>query len=196
MEDGTDFAQQTPTVNVIDDTFITEVMRLICYNQPIYDDDCVELDEYAGLTLGVIDNNNIMTTVLTNVRPMYGQASILIVHNDSESMTVNVCGDVITSGINLYSTPVATVGLEETFYSTPEDGGAVEVCVVVYMPDIDCPICFPFNVSLSTRDFSAGLPRHKYLYSFSLHQHRGSLGLCCSCANNCSVQCMPEKELH
>ena len=60
-------------------------------------------------------------------------------------------------------TPVATVGLEETFYSTPEDGGAVEVCVVVHMPDIDCPICFPFNVLLSTRDFSAGLPRHTLL---------------------------------
>ena len=64
-------------------------------------------------------------------------------------------------GSNLVSnnafTPVAVVGLEETFYSTPEDGGAVEVCVVVHLPDIDCPIKFPFTVLLFTRDFSAGI---------------------------------------
>ena len=52
---------------------------------------------------------------------------------------------------------MAVVGLEQTFYSTREDGGAVEVCVVVYIPDIDCPIKFPFTVLLSTRDFSAGI---------------------------------------
>ena len=84
MADGTDFAQQTPAVNVIDDTFITEFMRLICYNQPIYEDNCLELDEYAGLTLGVIDNDNVLTTVLTEIKSMYDQASILIVDNDSE----------------------------------------------------------------------------------------------------------------
>ena len=52
---------------------------------------------------------------------------------------------------------MAVVGLEQTFYSTPEDGGSVEVCVVVYMPDSDCPIKFPFTVLLSTEDFSAGI---------------------------------------
>ena len=84
MADGTDFSQQTPAVNVIDDTFITAVMRVICYNQPIYEDMHVEPDKYAGLTLGVIDNNNLLTTVLTEVKSMYDQASILIVDNDSE----------------------------------------------------------------------------------------------------------------
>ena len=84
MADGTDYAQQTPATNVIDDTFITQDMRVLCYNQPIYDDNCLELDEYAGLTLGVVDNNNILTTVVTEVKPMYDQASILIVDNDSE----------------------------------------------------------------------------------------------------------------
>ena len=84
MADGTDFAQQTPPVNVIDDTFIIQEMRLICYNQPIYEDMRLEPNEYAGLTLGVIDNNNILTTVLTEVKSMYDQASILIVDNDSE----------------------------------------------------------------------------------------------------------------
>ena len=52
---------------------------------------------------------------------------------------------------------MAVVGLEQTFYSTREDGGSVEVCVVVYIPGIDCPIKFPFTVLLSTRDFSAGI---------------------------------------
>ena len=52
---------------------------------------------------------------------------------------------------------MAVVGLEQTFYSTPEDGGAVEVCVVVHLPNIDCPIKFPFTVLLFTRDFSAGI---------------------------------------
>ena len=84
MADGTDYAQQTLADNVIDDTFITELMGLICYNQPIYEDMHVELDEFAGLTLGVIDNNNYLTTVLTEVKSMYDQASILIVDNDSE----------------------------------------------------------------------------------------------------------------
>ena len=84
MADGTDYAQQTLADNVIDNIPITAEMRLICYNQPIYDDVRLELDEYAGLTLGVVDNNNILTTVVTEVKPMYDQASILIVDNDSE----------------------------------------------------------------------------------------------------------------
>ena len=37
-----------------------------------------------------------------------------------------------------------------------EDAGFIELCAVVYSPIIDCPIEFPFNVSLSTRDDTAG----------------------------------------
>ena len=51
---------------------------------------------------------------------------------------------------------MAVVGLEQTFYSTPEDGGSVEVCAIVHVPHINCPIKFPFTVLLSTEDFSAG----------------------------------------
>ena len=80
MAEGTDFAQQTRAMNVIDRINITEERRVICYNQSIYDDPCLEPDEYAGLTLGVIDQ----TTVKTIVEPMYDQAAILIVDNDSE----------------------------------------------------------------------------------------------------------------
>ena len=85
MAEGTDFAQQTRAVNVIDDIVISEISRIICYNQSIYDDDFLEPDEYAGLTLGVIDMNDFdQTTSLTIVEPMYDQAAILIVDNDGE----------------------------------------------------------------------------------------------------------------
>ena len=82
MSDQTDYAQQTEEVNTIADTVIREEMRIVCYNQSIYEDFRVELDEYAGISLGIRDNSQ--TTALTNVDPMYDQASILIVDNDSE----------------------------------------------------------------------------------------------------------------
>ena len=85
MAEGTDFAQQTRAVNVIDGIIITEERRIICYNQPIYDDPCLEPDEYAGLTLGVIDEDDEdRTTVVTEVESLCDQAAILIVDNDSE----------------------------------------------------------------------------------------------------------------
>ena len=51
---------------------------------------------------------------------------------------------------------VAVVGLERAFYSVREDVGVVEVCAIVYSPTINCPIAFPFNVHLFTRDSTAG----------------------------------------
>ena len=48
------------------------------------------------------------------------------------------------------------MGLEKTFYSVSEDDGMLEVCANVTSPDIGCPIQFPFQVSLSTTDGSAG----------------------------------------
>ena len=48
------------------------------------------------------------------------------------------------------------MGLEETFYKVSETDGVVVVCVVVYEPDISCPIEFPFDVRLFTTDGSAG----------------------------------------
>ena len=89
MAEGTDFAQQTRAVNILDDIIITEYRRLICYSQLIYDDPYLEPDEYAGLTLQVIDYDryyhyNGQTTVKTIVEPLCDQAAILIVDNDSE----------------------------------------------------------------------------------------------------------------
>lgn len=51
---------------------------------------------------------------------------------------------------------VAVVGLESTLYTMTEDAGLVEVCAVMYSPNITCPIEFPFNVYLSTTDGTAG----------------------------------------
>ena len=85
-------------------------------------------------------------------------------------MTLSACDDEINHLGPYPLTPVAVVGLEQTFYSTSEDGEAVEVCVVVYIPDINCPIKFPFNFSLSTGDFSTGISflcLHSFSQSFS-----------------------------
>ena len=65
MIEGSDYAQQTSVVNAIDDSPISEAMRLICYNQTIYNDVRLELNEYMGLTLGVRDYS--LTRVLTFV---------------------------------------------------------------------------------------------------------------------------------
>ena len=61
----------------------------------------------------------------------------------------------------------AWVGLEKTFYSVNESEGVVEVCAAVMCsPSTECPaIAFPFNVSLSTVDDSAGIVGDKLLCS-------------------------------
>ena len=148
MLERTDFAQQTRPVNAIDNVFITELMRIVCYNQPIYEDLRLELDEYAGLTLGV---SEIGTTVHTLVRPMYDEASILIVDNDSESPCI-----VIEQTTN-HCSAGATVGLVQTFFHVMEGVGYIELCAIVSFPEITCPIEFPFDVSLSTADGTAGV---------------------------------------
>ena len=79
MAPGTDYAEQTVGVNAIDDATITELMRIVCYNQSIYEDMRLEGDEWLGLTLAV-DRANVFTTV----RLMYDQAAILIQDNDSK----------------------------------------------------------------------------------------------------------------
>ena len=83
MIEGSDYAQHTSAVNAIDDTLISEIRRIVCYNQTIYDDQRVELDEYAGLTLGIQDNR-LTTIIITLVKPEYDQAAIFIIDNDSK----------------------------------------------------------------------------------------------------------------
>ena len=79
MPERTDYAEQTFGVNAIDDQLINATRRIICYDQPIYDDERLEVSEYAGLTLGVDE-----ATVLTEVQEFYNFASIRILDDDSE----------------------------------------------------------------------------------------------------------------
>ena len=81
MREGSDYAQQTLQVNRINNTQINELTRIMCYNQTVYDDGSVELDEYIGLTLGLGEDTN--PAVPKMVDPDYSQASILILDNDS-----------------------------------------------------------------------------------------------------------------
>ena len=83
MPERTDYAEQTFGVNAIDDQLINATMRIICYDQPIYDDERLEVSEYAGLTLDVDDNTQ-FTTVLTLVQDFYNFSSIRILDDDSE----------------------------------------------------------------------------------------------------------------
>ena len=79
----TDYAQQTFGVNAIDDETITELRRIVCYDQPIYQDLRLEGDEWLGLTLGVD-----RASVLTLTQPMYDQAAILILDSDGRFMII------------------------------------------------------------------------------------------------------------
>ena len=64
----------------------------------------------------------------------------------------------------------ANVGLEQTFFREMEDVGVIELCVIVFEPDLNCPIKFPFDISLNTTDGSAGkqcagINPSKYVYT-------------------------------
>ena len=79
MTPSTDYAAQTIGTNTIDGETITKLMRIVCYDHPIYEDMDSEGDEWLGLTLSVDD-----ASVLAIVRPMYDQAAILIKDNDND----------------------------------------------------------------------------------------------------------------
>ena len=66
MAEERNFAQQTVSVNDIDDFLNTEKRRVICYSQPIYEDSHLEPDEFS---LAVAQNKQ--TTVFTTVKSMY-----------------------------------------------------------------------------------------------------------------------------
>ena len=52
---------------------------------------------------------------------------------------------------------MAVVSLEMTSYPTAEYSLMVDVCAIVVHPELSCPVSFPFNVSFSTADGSAGI---------------------------------------
>ena len=88
MMEGTDYAEQTTSVNAISGQRITAVQRMICYNQPIYDDGRLEVSEFAGLTLNIrgdMQSSTSETTVQTTIQPMYNFAAIEILDDDGDS---------------------------------------------------------------------------------------------------------------
>ena len=75
----TDYQEQTRSRNIIRDELINATRRVICYHQPIYDDERLELMEYAGFQLDVRE-----ATVLVEVQERYDYAAIQIVDDDSQ----------------------------------------------------------------------------------------------------------------
>ena len=74
----------------------------------------------------------------------------------SEVFQCKQCIDASTKYLYTLLLPAAIVGLERTFCNVSEDVGVVEVCAIVYSPNITCPIQFPFDFNLSTSDNTAG----------------------------------------
>ena len=75
-----DYEEQTRSRNRIQNTVINATRRVICYDQPIYNDESLELPEYAGLQLSVRD----ASVGLVLVQKQYDNAAILILDNDSQ----------------------------------------------------------------------------------------------------------------
>ena len=49
------------------------------------------------------------------------------------------------------------IGLEREVCVVDEGVGEMEVCVVVFRPDLDCPIVFPFEMIFYTTPGTAGI---------------------------------------
>ena len=79
-----DYEEQTRSQNRIRNTVISATRRVICYDQPIYNDESLELPEYAGLQLSVRD----ASVGLVLVQEQYNNAAILILDNDSQLIIV------------------------------------------------------------------------------------------------------------
>ena len=86
----TDYEEHAIGISLIRDTRITATRRIICYNQTIYNDMRLEVAEYTGL--GLVPNT-FLSTVLTEVEPMYNESSILIIDDDGtlHIITITLC---------------------------------------------------------------------------------------------------------
>ena len=79
MAPMTDYEEQTMRRNRIRNTVISATRRVVCYNQPIYNDEQLEVSEYAGLELSVIPSE-----IIVMVKEKYDNAAILILDDDSK----------------------------------------------------------------------------------------------------------------
>ena len=83
MEELTDYQEQGMGQSTIINEEITELMRVVCYDQVIYDDLRLESDEFLGLTLEVQQVPD-FTSVRTDIEPFYGDAVIQIIDDDGK----------------------------------------------------------------------------------------------------------------
>ena len=79
---------QTSAINAISDKSIRistvgEDERIVCYEQAIYSDIRLEMNEWFGLTL---EADNQRSTIFTTVQPMYDTVAILIEDNDRKKL--------------------------------------------------------------------------------------------------------------
>ena len=99
MMSGSDYEQQTSNYNAISSKQISEIMRIVCYNQTIYDDAKMEDLEYAGLTLRVEESS-----VPVEVKPLFDQAAILIYDDESRSPVITMNKTIILYNVLTYLT--------------------------------------------------------------------------------------------
>ena len=76
----TDYEEQTRSLNHIRNIAINATRRVICYNQLVYNDERLELLEYAGLQLSV----RAATVEQVEVQKQYTNAAIQILDDDSQ----------------------------------------------------------------------------------------------------------------
>ena len=84
MVDRTDYQEQRMGQNAIIDEKITELMRVVCYNQVIYDDLRLESQEWLGLTLEV-QQFPFFTSVRTDIEHFFGDSAIQIIDDDGKT---------------------------------------------------------------------------------------------------------------
>ena len=83
MVERTDYQEQRRGQNAIIDEQITEIKRVVCYNQVIYDDLRLESREFLGLTLEV-QQVPFFTSIRTHIEHFFGDAAIQIIDDDGK----------------------------------------------------------------------------------------------------------------
>ena len=93
MAPMTDYEEQTLFGSSrISNTVINATRRIICYDQPIYDDDCLEPIEYAGLGLSANPEDSVInpSSVRTVVRRLCDDSAICIVDDDGKCISSSI----------------------------------------------------------------------------------------------------------
>ena len=99
MVERTDYQEQRRGQNAIIHEQITYLMRVVCYNQVIYDDLRLESREFLGLTLEV-QPVPFFTSIRTDTEHFFGDAAIQIIDDDGKNGKIyNII--IILKNINL-----------------------------------------------------------------------------------------------